>query len=169
MKHYFIFVVLLALLSGCSSGSSDNTNANTPTNNSPNYTSTPAIISYMNTTYSNDQISLSANLQSASRGYAAGGYNCSGNEIIGIANVKESMVQSFLTSSISFISQTKSSSPIDKVTLAGEFQTFQAQDVAWTIPLTSCGYTATQLATMTGITGVIDGYYTTALSQLNSL
>ena len=123
----------------------------------------------MNSTYINDNSTLLSTIQATIRSVTATSGSCSGNEIYAVAGDKESVVQSFINSSIQFIQQTKANSAIDKTSIATLFSSYQAQDTSWTIPLTGCGYTAYQLASMTGYTTTVNSYYISAITQLNAL
>lgn len=161
--------VFISLFSGCGGGGSGNsTTSNTP------LSSTTTISSYMSSAYSSDQITLATDLQALVRSLASQGYLCSGNEIIAVANLKETHVQTFLNAVIANIQLVKTNNPIDKTAIAALFNTYQSEDVAWLTSsstasaMGNCGFTGAMISA-TGYVTTINSYYANAIIQLNAM
>jgi hypothetical protein len=166
IRLWYLWLVSVILMTACGGGGGDSGNGNTP------LASTTTISSNMSSEYSIDQIT-SAEVIALVQSLAAQGFGCSSTELVDVANLKETHVQTFLNAVIANIQFVKSNSSIDKTAITGLFATYQAEDVAWISSSSlastlNCGYSAAAISA-TGYVTTINSYYANAIAQLNAM
>jgi hypothetical protein len=137
--------------------------------------STTAISSYMSTEYSSDQITLATDLQAVvNKEVSLGAGNCSANELVAVASLKETHVQTFLITIIAFIQLEKANNQIDKSANSALFNTYLSDDLAWITSSSTdsavgnCSFTAAEISA-NGYVTAINSYYANAITQLNAM
>jgi hypothetical protein len=108
------------------------------------------------------------------RSLGSQGYLCSGNEIASVASLKETHVQNYLNSLMSYVQLVKSNNAIDKTAIAALINIHQPDDLDWLASsstasaMGNCGFSAAEISSTT-YSNLIPLYYSNAIAVLNAM